>query len=135
MLSVSLKVSAQEVNLSRDIQIIGNGTGLTEITFSDLKHYYRGEHNSWDSRAEVIIVLPSSKHKDSERISKEIYSKSYYGVKKFWLSLVFQGRFNAPQFFDSDKEIAEFVAKNKGAIGLVSKKTNIAKQLVITMKE
>ena len=83
----------------------------------------------------MIIVLPSSKHTNAEKISEYIYSKSFYGVKKFWLSIVFQGRFSAPHFMDSDEEIVEFVSKNKGAIGLVSNKTNVSKQLLINLKE
>jgi len=133
--SAPLIVTAQETDISSQYQIIANSTGLTEMTLMELKQSFRGKYYSWDSKIDVIIVLPSSKHKNAENISKDIYGKSFYGVKKFWLSLVFQGRFNAPQFFDSDKEIAEFVAKNQGAIGLVSKKTNVVKQLVINLKK
>jgi ABC-type phosphate transport system substrate-binding protein len=127
--------SAQETDFTNNYQIIANGTDLTEITFQDLIKYYRGKFNSWESKVDVIIVLPSSKHTNAEKISEYIYSKSFYGVKKFWLSIVFQGRFSAPHFMDSDEEIVEFVSKNKGAIGLVSNKTNVSKQLLINLKE
>jgi len=127
--------SAQEADFTNNYQIIANGTDLTEMTFQDLIKYYRGKFNSWDSKVDVIIVLPSSKHTNAEKISEHIYSKSFYGVKKFWLSIVFQGRFSAPHFMDSDEEIVEFVSKNKGAIGLVSNKTNVSKQLLINLKE
>ena len=127
--------SAQGAEFSNNYQIIANGTDLTEMTFQDLTKYYKGKFNSWDSKVDVIIVLPSSKHTNAETISEHIYSKSFYGVKKFWLSIVFQGRFSAPHFMDSDEEIVEFVSKNKGAIGLVSNKTNVSKQLLINLKE
>jgi len=127
--------SAQEVDFTNQYQIIANEAGITEITFNELTKYYKGKFNSWDSKLDVILVLPSSKHMNAEDISEHIYSKSFYGVKKFWLSLVFQGRFSAPHFFDSDKETVEFVSKNKGAIGVISKKTHVSKQLVINLKQ
>jgi len=135
MLQAPHIVSAQGADFTNQYQIIANGTGLTEITFSELVKYYKGKFSSWDSKIDVILVLPSSKHMNAEHISEHIYSKSYYGVKKFWLSLVFQGRFNAPHFFDSDEETVEFVSKNKGAIGLVSKKVRVSEQLIINLKK
>jgi len=40
-------------------------------------------------------------------------------VKKFWLAKVFQGKADAPVFFNSEAELKAFVSENEGAIGIV----------------
>ena len=132
-LLTSVKATAQELDFSSDYQIIANESGLTEMNIADLRKRFKGKYYSWETKIDVIIVLPSSKHKNAEEISRIIYDKSFYGVKKFWLSLVFQGRFNAPNFFDSDEEIIDFISKNKGALGFVSKKVSVSEKFVITL--
>jgi len=54
-------------------------------------------------------------------VAKEVYKTSVSGMQKFWVSLVFQGRANAPHSFDNDEETIKFIQKNKGAIGFISK--------------
>lgn len=129
------KATAQEVDYSNEYQIVANVTGLTELNISELRQRFKGKYYSWDKNIDVIIALPSSKHINAEEVSRIIYDKSFYGVKKFWLSLVFQGRFNAPNFFDSDDEIVDFISKNEGSIGFVSKKVVVPEKFVITLSQ
>ncbi|MFY7667658.1 MAG: hypothetical protein ACOVQG_02880 [Crocinitomicaceae bacterium] len=102
-------------------QIIGNNTGLKSMSESNFKSCMKGKYNFWDNDNQVLIVLPSSNHPDAEEISKLVYSKSHTSVRKYWLSLVFQGRVASPKFCDSDEEMIDFVKSRKGAIGIVKK--------------
>ena len=111
--------------------LIGNKTGLDQVSQSKITSYFEGRIKKWPSREKVRVVLPSSKHKNVEEYSNVIYDKSFYSVKKFWFSLVFQGRFDAPFFLDTDKEIIEFVRLNRGSFALVHEDESIPERLII----
>ncbi len=117
-----------------NFQVVGNSTGLKSLSESSFKSYMKGKYNFWDNDNQVLIVLPSSNHPDAEDISKLIYAKSHTSVRKYWLSLVFQGRVASPKFCDSDDEIIEFVKSRKGAIGIVKKSANIPDNLKISIQ-
>ena len=42
-----------------------------------------------------------------------------FDYQKHWLSLVFQGRANAPVFVKDEKEVIEYIQQHEGAIGLL----------------
>ena len=111
--------------------LIGNQTGVKQVSQSKISSYFQGRIKKWPSLEKVKVVLPSSKHKSVEEYSNVIYDKSFYSVKKFWFSLVFQGRFDAPFFLDSDEDIIEFVRMNRGSFALVHNDESIPEQLII----
>ena len=113
--------------------IIGNNTGMKQVSQSKMTSYFEGRIKKWPSLEKVKVVLPSSKHKSVEEYSNVIYDKSFYSVKKFWFSLVFQGRFDAPFFLDTDEEIIEFVRMNRGSFALVHNNESIPDQLIINV--
>lgn len=115
-------------------QIIGNNTGVKSINETSFKSYMKGKYNFWDNDNQVLIVLPSSNHPDAEDISKLVYSKSHTSVRKYWLSLVFQGRVASPKFCDSDEEMIDFVKSKKGAIAIVKRSANIPENLKISIQ-
>jgi len=47
---------------------------------------------------------------------------------------VFQGRFNAPYFFNTDEETLNFIRKTPGAIGFVSTSAAVPEELLIKIK-
>ena len=50
---------------------------------------------------------------------RKIYDMSGDDLKKFWLALVFEGKAEAPAFFNTTSELENFVAENPGAIGII----------------
>jgi len=126
----SVKLEAQSFS---NFQVIGNNTGFKSMNESNFKSYMKGKYNFWDNDNQVLIVLPSSNHPDAEEISKLVYSKSHTSVRKYWLSLVFQGRVASPKFCDSDEEIIDFVKSKKGAIALVKRSAIISDNLKISI--
>jgi len=42
-----------------------------------------------------------------------------FEFQKHWLSIVFQGRANAPVFLNSEEEVLAYIRGHKGAIGLL----------------
>ena len=104
----------------KELSIIGNSVGFSSVSLQEARSIFKGKYNYWQNKSKVILVLPSTKNANSLNSSKIIYGTTPDGVKKYWLSLVFQGRASSPIFFDTDKEIIEYISNNEGAIGIIS---------------
>jgi ABC-type phosphate transport system substrate-binding protein len=104
--------------------IIGNKTGLTELTLKDARDIFKGKMAFWKNKEEVIVVLPSPKSNDAEYVAKDIFQTSVTGMQKHWLAIVFQGRANPPVFVQSTRDAIDYVNKNPGAIAALHCKTS-----------
>lgn len=125
-----------QINLDDfSIVVIGNNTGTKKMNEQTLKEYFKGKYNKWPNNKTVIVALASSKHPKVQLYSDLLYNKSFFAVKKYWYSLVFQGRNEHPYFFSSDQEIIEFVKLNPGAIAIVEKSSAIPENLKIQVNE
>jgi hypothetical protein len=67
-------------------------------------------------------------------MAKSIYNTTPQGVKKYWLSLVFQGRANPPTFLESDSAIISYIQDTPGAMGFIQQNTPCPSQLIIQIK-
>ncbi len=115
--------------------IIGNKTGLTELTLKDARDIFKGKMTFWKNQEEVIIVLPSPKSDDASGVAREIFQTSVTGMQKHWLALVFQGRANPPVFVQSTLEAINYVNKNPGAIAaLYCKSSDVPASITIKLK-
>jgi ABC-type phosphate transport system substrate-binding protein len=115
--------------------IIGNKTGLTELTLKDARDIFKGKMAFWKNKEEVIVVLPSPKSNDAEFVAKDIFQTSVTGMQKHWLALVFQGRANPPVFVQSTREAIDYVNKNPGAIAaLHCKISEVPASIIINLK-
>ncbi|WP_157887118.1 hypothetical protein [Hymenobacter sp. PAMC 26628] len=111
-----LSASSQDLNLV----IIANGKGVpTEMKLAQLKSTMRGEKLRWPDGTKVVIALLKSSTPIGVDTSKKIYNMSANELNKYWLALVFQGKADAPNFFNSESELEEFVSQNNGAIGVI----------------
>ena len=119
---------------SQDFQVVGNQTGVSTLTQSQLVSIFKPKNNRWENNKAIIIVLPGATSPISETVARQIYSNSFVAVQKYWLSLVFQGRFNAPYFFGTDEETLTFIRKTPGAIGFVSTATGVPDEFLIKVK-
>jgi ABC-type phosphate transport system substrate-binding protein len=115
--------------------IIGNKTGLTELTLKEARDIFKGKMAFWKNKEEVIIVLPSPKSDDASGVANEIFQSSITGMQKHWLALVFQGRANPPVFVQSTLEAINYVNKNPGAIAaLYCKSSDVPESITIKLK-
>jgi ABC-type phosphate transport system substrate-binding protein len=115
--------------------IIGNKTGLTELTLKEARDVFKGKMAFWKNKEEVVIVLPSPKSDDATGVANEIFQTSVTGMQKHWLALVFQGRSNPPVFVQSTREAIDYVNKNPGAIAaLYCKSSEVPASLIIKLK-
>ncbi len=112
--------------------VIGNKTGMSSASVAEIRKIFKAKYTNWSNGEAVTIVLPSPKTSNAEPVAKNIYQTTVSSMQKFWLSLVFQGRFSPPIFTDSDAETIQQIQKTPGAIGVVSTSaTNIPKAFII----
>ena len=102
------------------IIVIGNKVGFESTSMKEVKQIFRGKYSSWKNNEQVTIVLPSSKSESAIGVALIIYGTSVSSMQRYWLSLVFQGRFSAPIFLETDQEIITYIKKTPGAIGVIS---------------
>ena len=108
---------AQDMNLV----VIGNSKGVpADLKLVQLKSTMKGEKLRWPDGSKVVIALLKSTTPIGQNTSKKIYNMSANELNKYWLALVFQGKADAPNFFNSEAELEEFVAQTTGAIGVVN---------------
>ena len=107
-------------NYSSRIAIVGNSFDNKTFTKKEIHSIFKGNKNYWDNGNSVSIVLVlNDEDEKSKYVAEQIYNKSVLSVKKYWLGLVFQGRFEAPVFVSNNEEVLEVLKNNRGAIGIL----------------
>jgi hypothetical protein len=101
------------------------------MKMAQLKSTMRGEKLRWPDGSKVIIALLKSNTPIGTATSKKIYNMTSNELNKYWLALVFQGKADAPNFFNSEAELEEFVSQTSGAIGVVNHPATSNKVIVI----
>lgn len=99
-------------------------SGLTKKEISKL---FLKKLTQWEKTNEH--VYPVDLLEDSpvrKRFSKEIHGKQVAAIKAYWQQQIFSGREVPPLEKASDKEVLKYVGEKTGAIGYVSKSTDIS---------
>lgn len=120
IISIYFYLPARSQDMS--LAVVANNKGAPpEMKLPQLKATMRGEKLRWPDGSKVIIALLKSTTPIGTTTSKKIYNMSANELNKYWLALVFQGKADAPNFFNSEAELEEFVAQTSGAIGIVNR--------------
>lgn len=120
ILLICFMAKAQDVPLT----VICNGKGApSELRLSALRSILKGERQRWSDGTKVVIALMKTNTPTGSSTSKKIYNMSSDELNKFWLALVFQGKSDAPSFFNSVSDLENFVAHTPGAIGITNGST------------
>jgi hypothetical protein len=118
---------------AQSLFVIGNDIGMKEIKMGYLKEVYQAKYTFWPNKKSVQIALPGTQSEDAVFVYSQVYGKSVKDVQKFWLSIVFQGRAKSPNFFDTSKEMVEYVQRTPGAIGLLKSDAGVPKNMIIKL--
>jgi hypothetical protein len=114
------------------LSVIANNKGApSEMKMAQLKSTMRGEKLRWPDGTKVVIALLKSTTPIGTTTSKKIYNMTSNELNKYWLALVFQGKADAPNFFNSEAELEDFVSQTSGAIGVVNHPSASNKVVVI----
>lgn len=124
---VSVTSSAQE-----SLTVIGNSKGSPgELKMGQLQSILKGEKQRWGDGTKVVIALMKTNTPVGSVTSKKIFNMSGDQLNKYWLGLVFQGKADAPTFFNSINELETFVAQTPGAIGIIGQPPSVAAKTII----
>jgi TonB family protein len=110
--------------LAGEIKVIANSSMRTDlISAEDLKRVFLEERNSLrdGTHVEPVLEKRGSVH---EAFLREYLGRTDDDLQNYYRALVFTGRGRMPKAFDSDAEVAAYVATTKGAIGYVAAETN-----------
>jgi hypothetical protein len=114
------------------LMVISNLKGApNELKGPELKAVLKGERQRWRNGYKIVIALMKTDTDVGKYTSEKIYNMSGNELKKYWLSLVFQGKADAPVFFNTIGELEKFVAENPGAIGIVDQGASFASTQVV----
>ncbi|WP_163712169.1 hypothetical protein [Mangrovibacterium lignilyticum] len=78
-----------------------------------------GEKLKWDDGKRILIALMKTSTEVGKTTSSDLYDMTGDELNKYWLSLVFQGKAQAPKFFNTKSELEAYVSQNPGAIGVI----------------
>ena len=102
------------------LTVISNKKGAPEeLKMTELRSIMKGERQRWKDGNKIRIALMKPSTQTGIFTCKKVYDMNGNDVKKLWLALVFQGKFEAPLFCNSEEELKTFVSENEGAIGIV----------------
>ena len=121
--------------LAQEYTVIGNGTGSQSYAAAELKSIFKPRNSNWTSGRPVVIVLPGATSPIRDQVARDMYKSSFVAMQKYWLSLVFQGRFNAPVILNTDEETVNFIKKTPGAIGFIQDPALAPSGLLIKIKD
>jgi hypothetical protein len=102
------------------ISVIGNTKGVpASMKMNEVVSVLKGEKQRWNDGTKIVIALMKTSTPIGSNTGKKIYNMTGDELNKYWLALVFQGKSQAPSFFNSAAELESFVAQTPGAIGVV----------------
>ncbi len=102
---------------------IGNDLGKTQFPEKKLKEAFLGNRAIWNSGQSVVIVLTNTQSASFEKTAAWALNADAFDYQKHWLSIVFQGRADAPVFVKDEKEMISYVREHPGAIGILHQET------------
>lgn len=102
---------------------IGKGLDAKPLTSKQLKDVFLGNRSIWNNGTPVTVVLTSSNSASFAKTAEWALNADAFDYQKHWLSLVFQGRTNAPVFMSSEQAVIDYVQNHDGAIGLLFEAT------------
>ncbi len=116
LIGTGIGLQAQTAQLT----VVSNPKGSpTDMKKAELRSIFLGEQQRWRNGNKIVIALMKTNTTPGKNVCDKIYDMSGDEVKKFWLALVFQGKADAPVFFNTVNELLAYVSENAGSIGII----------------
>jgi len=116
------------------LTIISNPKGCpTEMKESELKSIFLGERQRWRTGDKIQVALMKTNTSIGKNTCGRMYNMTEDELKKYWLALVFQGKAEAPAFFNTVGELQNFVSENPGAIGIIDQSPTVSGIQVVSI--
>ncbi|GMR21708.1 MAG: hypothetical protein BMS9Abin37_0022 [Acidobacteriota bacterium] len=99
--------------------IVNSEVEIGTLTQADLARIYLGKKTFWKSGSRIAPSLLNEKSPLTEAFLEESVRKTVRQYRAYWKRHLFSGKGTAPKTFASSLQVANFVADNPGAIGVV----------------
>jgi ABC-type phosphate transport system substrate-binding protein len=99
--------------------IVNTDVEVTSITQAEIARIYLGKKTFWDSGARIEPSLLDEDSPLTASFLEENLKKTVRQFRAYWKRHLFSGQGAAPKTFATSKQVADFVAANPGAIGIV----------------
>lgn len=114
------------------LAVIANTKGSPpQLELSQLQSVLKGEKQRWTDGTKVVIALMKTNTMAGVNTSKKVFKMSGDQLNRYWLALVFQGKADAPTFFNSENELENFVTQTPGAIGVIGASSASAAKTIL----
>ena len=109
--------------VSEVVFIVNTSVETKSLSKSDIKEIFLGEKITWDNGNEIVIAVidDSTIH---ELFTRTYLKKSAVQFLRYWRNQVFCGKGSLPKYLKSEKEMLQFVADTKNALGYISSETS-----------
>ena len=118
-LIVGLSVASAAGAQGQTQVIVSSDVEVSAISQAEIARIYLGKKTFWDSGARIQPSLLDEKSPLTESFLEENLKKTVRQFRAYWKRHLFSGQGTAPKTFASSKQVADFVAANPGAIGVV----------------
>ena len=119
LLIVGLSLAAAARAQGQTKVIVSTDVEVSAISQAEIARIYLGKKTFWDSGARIQPSLLDEKSPLTETFLEENLKKTVRQFRAYWKRHLFSGQGTAPKTFTSSKLVADFVAANPGAIGVV----------------
>ncbi|MDG0973296.1 MAG: hypothetical protein P8O07_03980 [Crocinitomicaceae bacterium] len=114
-----VSISGISQSSSEKFTVIGNSITMNAMSLSELKDIFLGEKQVDPSNNTIVVVLPTTDFQGAEEVARLISGSSLNSFRRYWLSIVFQGRANPPIYFNSNQMMIDFVRENPSSIAIL----------------
>jgi ABC-type phosphate transport system substrate-binding protein len=99
--------------------IVNNDVEVSAISQAEIARIYLGKKTFWDSGARIEPSLLDEDSPLTASFLEENLKKTVRQFRAYWKRHLFSGQGTAPKTFASSKLVADYVAANPGAVGIV----------------
>jgi ABC-type phosphate transport system substrate-binding protein len=118
--SAALLILTLSAGASAETRVIVNpDVEVVTISQAEIARIYLGKKTFWDSGARIEPSLLSEESELTASFLEENLKKTVRQFRAYWKRHLFSGQGTAPKTFASSKLVADFVAANPGAVGIV----------------
>lgn len=105
---------------AEQVRVIGNrSVPVASLDQAQIENIYLGKTKVWDNGMKVEFVTLGTNN-IQEAFLKHYVKKNASTFNRYWKKMVFTGGGQAPLNFDKERDLVEYVAATKGAIGFVT---------------
>jgi ABC-type phosphate transport system substrate-binding protein len=99
--------------------IVHPEVAVSSLSQAEIARIYLGKKTFWESGARISPSLLDEESPLTESFIEGNLKKTVRQYRAYWKRYLFSGQGTAPKTFASSKQVADFVAANPGAVGVV----------------